>query len=195
MSDVAKDLRKLSKTWSNTESKKGGGSNIKDGDYVVKITSMTVGKSKAGRLQVAEKFKILEPKKNKGTEFMAFHGLENENNIAYFKGHCEVLGIELPDDMEELPEVLEAWVEENEDESFDVKVKTKDGYQNTTVLGVAGESEGSEDGEEEEEGEEEGEEEDSDNDNDNEEEEEENDKKNKKSKDKKKGKDKKKKKK
>lgn len=144
MSEVSKDLRKLSKTWSNTEAKKGGGSNIKDGDYVVKIISMEVGKSKAGRLQVAEKFKIVEPKKNKGTEFMAFHGLESENNIAYFKGHCEVLGIELPDDMEELPDVLEAWVEENEGDTFDVKVKTKDGYQNTTVLGVAGESDGEE---------------------------------------------------
>ena len=159
MSEVSKDLRKLSKTWSNTEAKKGGGSNVKDGDYVVKITSMEVGKSKAGRLQVAEKFKIVEPKKNKGTEFMAFHGLESENNIAYFKGHCEVLGIELPDDMEELPDVLEAWVEENEGDTFDVKVKTKDGYQNTTVLGVAGESDGEEDGEEEEEDGEESEEE------------------------------------
>ena len=63
MSEVAKDLKKLSKTWSNTDAKKGGGSNVKDGEYVVKITSMEVGKSKNGRLQVAEKFKIVEPKK------------------------------------------------------------------------------------------------------------------------------------
>lgn len=209
MSEVSKDLKKLSKTWSKTDAKKGGGSNVKDGDYVVKITSMTVGKSKAGRLQVAEKFKIVEPKKNKGTEFMAFHGLESENNIAYFKGHCEVLGIELPDDMEELPDVLEAWVEENEGDAFDVKVKTKDGYQNTSVLGVAGESssddeDGEEDGEEDadnddddndgdddEDGEEDGEEEEEDGEEDEEEEEEE-DKKDKKKKAAKKGKDKKK---
>lgn len=139
--EVSKELKNLSKTWQKTEAKQGGGGNkLEDGEYTLKILSMEVGKSKKGRLQVAIKYKIRKPKESKGKETMTFHGLENENNIAYFKGLAEVIGLELPDDMEDLPEALEAFVEENEDD-LSVKMTTNQkGYQNMTILAVGDEA-------------------------------------------------------
>lgn len=139
--EVSKELKSLSKTWQKTEAKQGGGGNkLEDGEYTFKILSMEVGKSKKGRLQVAIKYKIRKPKESKGKETMTFHGLENENNIAYFKGLAEVIGLELPDDMEDLPEALEAFVEENEDD-LTVKMTTNQkGYQNMSILAVGDEA-------------------------------------------------------
>lgn len=137
MSEVSKELRKLGKVWQKTEAKQGGGGNrLEDGEYVLKLLSAEVGKSKKGRLQVAIKYKIRKPKDSKGKETMTFHGLENENNIAYFKGLAEVIGLELPDDMEDLPDALESFVDENEDD-LTVKFTTnKKGFQNMTILAV-----------------------------------------------------------
>ena len=137
MSEVSKELKKLSKTWTKTEAKKGGGGRqTPDGEYVLKLLSMEVTKSKKGRLQVATKFKIRKPKEMKGKETMVFHGIENENNMAYFKGFAEVIGLELPDDMEDLPNALESFVEECEDEiTAQLKTNSK-GYQNLTILAV-----------------------------------------------------------
>jgi len=139
--DINMDLRKLSKTWSRTEAKAGGGgSGIKDGDYVAEIVSMDVNNSKkTNRLQVVEKFRIAEGK-YKGKEVSQYHGIESEQNIGFFKGHCEVIGLEVPEDPSDLPNALETFVSENSD-MFDVRLKTNDGgYQNVTVLSVAGES-------------------------------------------------------
>ena len=156
MSEVSKELKKLGKTWQKTEAKQGGGgSRIEDGEYILKLLSMEVTKSKKGRLQVAIKYKIRKPKEAKGKETMTFHGLENENNIAYFKGLAEVIGLELPDDMEDLPDALESFVDECEDD-LTVKFKTNQkGYQNMTILAVGDNAVEQSDGKEEEEGEEE----------------------------------------
>lgn len=176
--DISKSLKKLSKSWSKTEARTGG-SQVKDGEYTAELVSMTVGTSKNGRLQVAEKFKIASGKL-KGKEITTYHGLENENNIAFFKGHCEVIGVDLPDDMEDLPDALESFVDDNADE-FSIRVKTNDGgYQNVTVVGTADEDSSSDEDEEESEDSEEEESEDSEEE---EEEEEKSSKKKKKSKD------------
>lgn len=160
MANVAKELRSLSKTWAKTEAKTGGGG-IADGEYTMKLLSMEVGHSKNNRLQVTEKWKVSSGKL-KGKEVLSFQGLSDEQSIAYFKGRCEVLGIELPDDMEELPDALESFVDENE-ALFTVKVKTNEkGFQNFFVQGVADEdADGENEGENEEENEEEHEEEES----------------------------------
>lgn len=169
--DIAKSLKKLSKTWSKAEARTGG-SQVKDGEYTAELVSMTVGTSKNGRLQVAEKYKITSGGKMKGKEITTYQGIESEQNIAYFKGHCEVLGVEIPDDMEDLPDALESFVDDNAEE-FSIRVKTNDGgYQNVTVVGTA-DGESSEEEESEEEEEEEGEEEEEEGEEESEEEEEE----------------------
>lgn len=150
--DIAKSLKKLSKTWSKAEARTTG-TRIPDGEYTAELISMEVGESKKGRLQVSEKFKIAKGK-FKGKEIMAFHGLESEQNIAFFKGHCEVLGVEIPDDMEDLPQSLESFVDDNAEE-FALRVKTNDGgYQNISVMGTADDGSSDDDNESEEESEE-----------------------------------------
>lgn len=136
-SDVSRDLKKLSKSWAKTEAKQGGGGGgIPDGEYTLSLKSMEVKHSKNGRLQVVSSFSIVSPKKMKGKDKLVFHGLENENNIAYFKGYAEVIGLELPDDMEDLPDALQSFVEDNEDDITVKFVTNKDGYQNMTIIAV-----------------------------------------------------------
>lgn len=160
--DVAKSLKKLSKVWSKTEPKQASGfSRLPDGKYVVNLVEMKVGISKKDRLQVATKFKVVKPKDAKGKETMTFHGLENENNIAYFKGFAEVLGLEVPDDIEDLPAAVESFVSDFED-TLTVELKTKGDYQNLSIVAVGDSEVGGEE-----------EEDDDDNGNDKEEEEEE----------------------
>jgi len=146
--DVAKSLKKLSKTWAKTEAKQASGfPKLEDGKYIVNLKEMKVGMSKKGRLQVATLFKVVKPKEAKGKEKMAFHGLENENNISYFKGFAEVLGLEVPDDIEDLPAAVESFVEDFED-TITIEVKTKGDFQNVSVIAV-GDNKVSEDSESE----------------------------------------------
>jgi len=143
MPEVSKDLRKISKMWSTTEARTFG-SGLADDDYVAELISMEVGKSKKMRLQVASKFRVLKGP-SKGSEFTRFDGIENENNVAFFKGYCEVIGCELPEDAEELQASLEDFVDKNDD-SFEVKLVTnKEGFQNVQVQGVSGGSTGTDD--------------------------------------------------
>ena len=156
--DVAKELKKMSKLWAKTEAKQAAGfSRLPDAEYVCRLVEMTVGRSKKGRLQVASKFKVVKPKDAKGKETMTFHGIENENNIAYFKGYAEVLGLELPDDIEDLPDAVASFMEEFDD-NVTVRLKTKGDFQNLSIVAVGdtkiededSDDEGEDDGDEEE---------------------------------------------
>lgn len=134
--DVAKELKKMSKLWAKTEAKQAAGfAKLPDAEYVCRLVEMTVGRSKKGRLQVASKFKVVKPKDAKGKETMTFHGIENENNIAYFKGYAEVLGLELPDDVEDLTDAVASFMEEFDD-NVTVRLKTKGDYQNLSIVAV-----------------------------------------------------------
>ncbi len=161
--DVAKSLKKMGKLWSKTEAKSGGGyTRLADGKYVTTLTGMKVGESKKGRLQVGITFKVTKPKENKGKEVMKFYGLDNENNIAYFKGFAEVIGLELPDDVEDLPEAVASFVEDFED-SVTIQLKTNGDFQNLSLVAVGDakvNEDASEDGEDESEDEDESESED-----------------------------------
>lgn len=161
--DVAKSLKKMGKLWAKTEAKSGGGyTRLADGKYVTTLTGMKVGESKKGRLQVGITFKVTKPKENKGKEVMKFYGLDNENNIAYFKGFAEVIGLELPDDVEDLPEAVASFVEDFED-SVTIQLKTNGDFQNLSLVAVGDakvNEDASEDGEDESEDEDESESED-----------------------------------
>lgn len=134
--DVAKELKKMSKLWAKTEAKQAAGfSRLPDAEYVCQLVEMSVGRSKKGRLQVASKYKVVKPKESKGKETMTFHGIENENNIAFFKGYAEVLGLELPDDIEDLPEAVTSFMEEFDD-NVTVRLKTKGDFQNLSIVAV-----------------------------------------------------------
>lgn len=168
--EVAKDLKKMAKMWAKTEAKQGGGGmRLPDGEYIVNIESMKVANSKKGRLQVMTTFEVKKPKEKKGKKVAKFSGLDTEDNIAYFKGFAEVIGLELPEDMEDLPEACESFVEEFED-TLTIKLSTKGDFQNISIIAVgdsevkSGDDDENEEEDDDEKDEEDSEEEDSDED-------------------------------
>jgi hypothetical protein len=133
---------------------------VPDGDYVGDLKEMKVEESrKSGRLQVVSTYMIVDGD-NEGSTVKRFDGIDEEISMGYFKGYCEVIGLELPDDLEVLQEICNVFVSGNED-LFNLTVKTKDKYANVYVNGISEfvKSEGEEETEEVEEEEEEVEEE------------------------------------
>ena len=156
--NVEAALAKIAREWKKVKPATGF-ARLEDDDYVAKIVKMSVGtaKGKSERLQVQTVFKIMDGD-NAGKETSRFDGLDS-TGMPYFKGLCEVIGCEVPDNILELPDVLEDFVEQCPD-LFNIQLKTKGEYQNIYVKGVSefvddgGEGEGEEayEGEEGEEG-------------------------------------------
>lgn len=132
---IAKELSQLTKLWKNTQPVAVGYQTIPDGDYTAKITEMSVQKSKNGRLQVVTTFEVTDGE-HEGSTVKRFDGLTDERSVGYFKGMAEVIGLDLPNDISLLPEVLETFVKECGD-FFEITVKTKNEYQNVYVNGVS----------------------------------------------------------
>lgn len=132
-SEIAKSLKALRNTWKDTEPRTGFAT-IPDNDYLAKLVDMEVALSKNKRTQVVTTFQIADGKYKK-TEIKKFDGIDSDVSISWFKGYCEVLGLEIPEDLMELPDVLEEFVEDNKGDLFRISLKTKDEYQNITVKG------------------------------------------------------------
>ena len=132
--DVAKELKSLKKSWEETDPATGG-SNVPVDDYVAKLAGMEIGFSKAGNLQVVVTFKIYDGK-YKGKEVKSFQGISTDVGISFFKGFCEVIGLEYPEDPTELPEAIDSFME-NFDELVNIAVVEKDGYVNVRIKGLS----------------------------------------------------------
>ena len=130
---IHSELAALDGTWQQTEARSGG-VNVPDDDYVSKLTKMFINKSKKGRLQVCSLYTIADGN-YEGKEIMRFDGLDNEQSIAFFKGYCETIGLEVPTSMTDLPAAIEAFMN-----SFtgmvNITMKTKGDYQNLYVKGL-----------------------------------------------------------
>lgn len=131
--ELAKELKALQSQWKQAEPRTF--STISDGDYVAKISEMSVETSKSGRIQVVTTFKIADGKM-KGKEVKKFDGIASEQNMAFFKGYCEVLGLEISEDLTELPEALDEFVSDFKS-LVNIAAITKDEYQNIRVKGLS----------------------------------------------------------
>jgi hypothetical protein len=131
MSSITKELKKLQDEYESAEPAEGFSGGLPDGDYVVKISDMEINHSKNGRLQVKVVYKVEEPAKYEGEEIWDFWGLD-EQGFPYFKLNCNKVGIELPDDLEELPDILEKFVDDNKD-TIELTLKTKNDFQNKYI--------------------------------------------------------------
>lgn len=130
---IHEELAALDGTWQQTEARSGG-ANVPDDDYVAKLMKMYISKSKKGRLQVCSLYTIADGN-YEGKEIMRFDGLDSEQSMAFFKGYCETIGLEVPTSMTDLPAALEAFMN-GFDGLVNITMKTKGEYQNLYVKGL-----------------------------------------------------------
>lgn len=131
--NISKALKALQGQWKEAEPRTF--TTIPDADYVAKLTEMSVDESANGRIQVVTTFVVADGKM-KGKEVKKFDGIASDKNMEFFKGFCQVLGIEIPEDITDLPEVLDEFVGEFKD-LVNIKAITKDEYQNIRVTGLS----------------------------------------------------------
>jgi hypothetical protein len=136
--------------WQNSAPVQGGGYvKIPTGDYVADLKEMKLAQSKKGKWQVISTYEIIVDQQgggNEGQTVKRFDGLEDETNIGYFKGYCEIIGFDVPQDLNTLQAEMDAFIEKSAQsgEYFDIHVDTSPGeggreYTNVYVNGVNGE--------------------------------------------------------
>jgi len=132
MSDIKKKLKKLQGDWEESEAAEGGRKRFKDDNFTVKLKAMEVGESKSsGRTQLVTTFEVIEPEKHEGEEIRMFNGIDDKG-MPYLKLLCNQFGIEMPDDLVDLPDTVSEFAEGFEG-TIELALVTKDGYQNTYV--------------------------------------------------------------
>jgi len=146
--------------WKTAQAVQPSFSNVPEGDYIGDLKEMKLEESKKNaRLQVVTTIEIADGD-YVGKTVKRFDGLDKEQSIGYFKGLCEVIGFDIPEDIELLQESLDEFIANNTD-LFNITIKQNDKYSNVYINGVSDFTKGEEgeEGEAEEEGTEEVEEE------------------------------------
>lgn len=144
--DIKSALKKAQGVWEDSEAAENAGrKKTKPGEYQCKIKSMEVEFAKSSkRLQVKTIFEVVSPEKYEGEEIWRFDGL-TESGTPYFKAMARTLGLEVPEDLESLPDALEEFTDDF-DSLVEVSVSTKDDFTNVFVNGlVDGESDDDDD--------------------------------------------------
>lgn len=129
---VANELMKIRRLWKDVEP--SSGFFIPDGDYVAKLKDIELNLSKNNHLQAVFVFEISEGKYG-SREVRMFNNLDQPVGISIFKANCEVLGIDYPEDVYELPKVLEKFLYEF-DGLVNIRIKTKNEMQNVYIRGI-----------------------------------------------------------
>lgn len=143
--NISKELAKLEDAWEGAEPEQGGIA-VKDDDYVASIDSMEIAFSKKKNLMCVTDYKIADGT-YEGKIVKKFDMLQSEQNLSYFKGYCEVLGIEYPDSIADLPDAITEFMD-NFDSLVNITLKTKDDAQRLYIKGVSEHSVGEESGDE-----------------------------------------------
>lgn len=128
-----KKLAKAKKLWGAAKQRKPDFDNVvPDGVYVAQLVRAELGESQSkGRLQVAWKA-VIKSGEYKGENINWWSGIETEDNIMYFQRDLVRLGKEVPEDPEEVEEVLGEL--EKEKPTVRLKFVTKGEYQNVRIL-------------------------------------------------------------
>lgn len=133
---VSNKLSSLSKMWKTTQAVQPSFSNVPEGDYVGDLKEMKLEESKKNaRLQVVTTIEIADGD-YVGKTVKRFDGLDKEQSIGYFKGLCEVIGFDIPEDIELLQEALDEFIANNTD-LFNITIKMNDKYSNVYINGVS----------------------------------------------------------
>jgi hypothetical protein len=141
----ANKVARLSALWETVVPIVPSFSNIPDGDYVGDIKEMLLGEAKnSGRLQVVTTLEVVEGEFI-GKTVKRFDGLDDEQGqgMGYFKHLCEVIGLDLPADLNVWQEHLDAFVgDQTRIDLYNFTAKTTKGkegqeYSNIYVNGIS----------------------------------------------------------
>jgi hypothetical protein len=136
MSDFKKKLAAAGSSWKNAKKRvsENRGSTFvdyDDGKYIAKLTKAELTESESsGRLQVDFSWRF-EEEPYEGKIKHAYQGIETEDNMYYLGRDLERLGYELPDDLNDLPETLEAITAEGI--IARIALKSKGDFQNVYI--------------------------------------------------------------
>lgn len=145
-------LAELSKLWKKAVPAEAF-VNVPDGEYVGDLKEMKLDQSKkSGRLQVTSTFEIADGD-NAGKTTKKFDGVDDLVSMGYFKRYCEIIGLDLPEDLGLWQEALDEFVANNGD-LYNITVKSSKGkddktYNNVYVNGISEYTKGTEGTEEE----------------------------------------------
>src|SRR5437588_12389319 len=89
---------------------------IPDGKYMAMPESIIIGRStgESKRLQATLAWKVIEGAEKDNIQ-NDYNGIDNEQSVGYFKGKCQVLGIELPKDVLQWQNTFDDWCNKNKD--------------------------------------------------------------------------------
>lgn len=125
---VASALQKMRSAWKDAEAKSGF-QQVPDGTYQCRIESASIGRSKQKkRLQVGWDLVIVNGE-YANQHLFKYDGIDSPENLEWLKGTLTNLGVEIPDDITELPATLA----ELEGTYCEVTSKTKDEFQNVYI--------------------------------------------------------------
>ena len=127
---VAAKLKALQKKWKSATPKTGGG--LSDGDYEGVIKSGVIKSCKDGELQCVWEIEVTAPEGFEGRKQNKFVYLGGENSLEWFKGDLMALGIDPPDDMDDVPDA----VGQSEGLAVAFRVRTKQENTNVYFIGL-----------------------------------------------------------
>ena len=129
---VASKLKALKSTWKKAAPRTGGG--LPDGEYEGVIKSAVVGLSKSDskRLQCTWTMEVTAPEGFESRKQIKIAGLETEDNLCWFQGDLAVLGVDPPNDVDNIAEA----VGQTEGLPIAFKVRTKQEFTNVDFIGL-----------------------------------------------------------
>ena len=122
---VASKLRALQKAWKSATPRTGGG--LSDGDYEGVIKSAVIKMCKDGELQCVWELEVTAPDGFEGRKQNKFAYLGGENSFDWFKGDLLNLGIDPPDDADDIANAV------GQTEGLAVAFRVKNRQENTNV--------------------------------------------------------------
>jgi hypothetical protein len=146
---------KLSAMWKKVTPIAASFSNVPDGDYIGDLKEMTLGNAKKGRLQVVFGWEVADGEQVGKTQ-KQFYGISDdkgnpdETGMGYFKNVCEVIGLDLPENLELWQETMDQFLVDNATVLYDIAAKANGNYTNVFINQVSDFTKGEEGAAEEE---------------------------------------------
>ena len=146
---------KLSAMWKKVTPITASFSNIPDGDYIGDLKEMVLGQAKKGRLQIVFTWEVADGEQAGQTQ-KQFYGISDdkgnpdETGMGYLKNVCEIIGLDLPDDLELWQEALNGFLSDNANALYDIVAKKNGDYVNVHLNSVSEFTKGQEETAEEE---------------------------------------------